>query len=123
MHSDRGCVRIDVTLSPSAVLPEFVRKQTKEEGFVICGYIRDLWEFAKEDKHRVAFSLKMGLAMIIVSLLVLISQPYEVFGANIVYSILTVPVMFEYTVGSYVTYQQVNIIDVCSFPHYSTINR
>jgi Aluminium activated malate transporter len=99
MNSERGCIRIDVTLSPSSVLPEFVRKPRKEEQFTVCGWIRDLWEFAKEDKHRVAFPLKVGLAMIIVSLLILISQPYEVFGANIIYSILTVAVIFEHTVG------------------------
>ncbi|KAF3340071.1 aluminum-activated malate transporter 9-like protein [Carex littledalei] len=99
MHN-KHCIRIDVTLSPSTVLPEFVRKPRKKERFIICRYIRDLWQFAKEDKHGVAFSLKVGLAMIIVSLLILISQPYEVFGTNIIYAILTVAVMFEYTVGA-----------------------
>lgn len=102
MHN-KHCIRIDVTLSPSTVLPEFVRKPRNEERFIICRYIRDLWEFAKEDKHGVAFSLKVGLAMIIVSLLILISQPYEVFGTNIIYAILTVVVMFEYTVGLYIS--------------------
>ncbi|KAJ3684948.1 hypothetical protein LUZ61_014112 [Rhynchospora tenuis] len=100
MYSGKGSVRIDVILSPSAVVPEFIHKPRKKDHFVISTYFRDFWEFVKEDKHRVAFSLKAGLAVMIVSLLLLISQPYEVFSANIIYAVLTVIVMFEYTVGA-----------------------
>ncbi|GAB2220891.1 hypothetical protein Droror1_Dr00012049 [Drosera rotundifolia] len=55
--------------------------------------------FCKEDVNRVIFSLKVGLAVFLVALLILIQAPYEVFGANIIWSIITVAVMFEYTVG------------------------
>lgn len=62
-------------------------------------FIYKIWEFAKEDINRVTFSLKVGLAVLLVSLLILIQAPYQVFGTTIVWAILTVAIMFEYTVG------------------------
>ncbi|XP_042374477.1 aluminum-activated malate transporter 9-like isoform X2 [Zingiber officinale] len=60
----------------------------------------EVLEFAREDTNRVTFSLKVGLACLLVSLLILIQKPYQVFGTNIIWSILTVAIMFEYTVGA-----------------------
>lgn len=62
-------------------------------------WIWDVLEFAMEDTNRVAFSLKVGFACLLVSLLILIRHPYEVFGTNIVWALITVAIMFEYTVG------------------------
>ncbi|XP_024987074.1 aluminum-activated malate transporter 9-like [Cynara cardunculus var. scolymus] len=59
-----------------------------------------IWEFAKEDTSRVTFPLKVGLAVLLVSLLILFEAPYQVFGTSIIWSILTVAIMFEYTVGA-----------------------
>ncbi|CAI9288981.1 unnamed protein product [Lactuca saligna] len=59
-----------------------------------------IWEFAKEDTNRVTFSLKVGLAVLLVSLLILLQAPYQVFSTSIIWSILTVAIMFEYTVGA-----------------------
>ncbi|KAL7594636.1 aluminum-activated malate transporter 9 isoform X1 [Lactuca sativa] len=59
-----------------------------------------IWEFAKEDINRVTFSLKVGLAVLLVSLLILFQAPYQVFSTSIIWSILTVAIMFEYTVGA-----------------------
>ncbi|KAL8138890.1 hypothetical protein V2J09_004891 [Rumex salicifolius] len=55
--------------------------------------------FGKEDKNRVIFAFKVGLAVLLVSLLTLIRAAYDVFGNDIIWSILTVAIMFEYTVG------------------------
>ncbi|KAK9072955.1 hypothetical protein SSX86_009391 [Deinandra increscens subsp. villosa] len=63
-------------------------------------YVYKIWEFAKEDINRVTFSLKVGLAVLLVSLLILIQAPYQVFGTTIIWSLLTVAIMFEYTVGA-----------------------
>ncbi|XP_021912167.1 aluminum-activated malate transporter 9-like [Carica papaya] len=63
-------------------------------------WIWRVWEFAKEDSNRLKFSFKVGLAVLLVSLLILFRAPYQVFGTNIIWSILTVAIMFEYTVGS-----------------------
>jgi len=58
-----------------------------------------LWEFCKEDPSRVTFSLKVGIAITLSSLLVLLRKPYDAFGSSAVWVIITVAVMFEHTVG------------------------
>ena len=63
------------------------------------GWIMEVWKFCKEDTNRIIFALKVGLAVLLVSLLILIRAPYHVFGSNIIWSILTVAIMFDYTVG------------------------
>lgn len=66
----------------------------------IQGFFKNLWEFCKEDPSRVTFSLKVGLAVTVCSLLMLVRKPYDAFGSNAVWSIMTVAVVFEYTVGA-----------------------
>ncbi|XP_042004203.1 aluminum-activated malate transporter 9-like isoform X2 [Salvia splendens] len=70
------------------------------EKYSCKSFILEVWEFCKEDTNRVTFSLKVGLAVLLVSLLILCRAPYQVFGASIIWSILTVAIMFEYTVGA-----------------------
>ncbi|OWM72107.1 hypothetical protein CDL15_Pgr017990 [Punica granatum] len=69
-------------------------------------WVRSVWEFGKEDPNRVIFSLKVGLAVLLVSLLILVRAPYEIFGVNIIWSILTVAIMFEYTVGTVTSFMK-----------------
>lgn len=59
-----------------------------------------LWEFCKEDPSRVTFPLKVGVAITLSSLLVLFRKPYDAFGTNAVWVIITVAVVFERTVGA-----------------------
>ena len=58
-----------------------------------------LWEFCKEDPSRVTFSLKVGIAITLSSLLFLLRKPYDAFGSNATWVIITVAVVFEHTVG------------------------
>eukprot|EP01018_Ginkgo_biloba_P021424 Gb_00649 [translate_table: standard] len=67
---------------------------------ILSFFTVNVWEFCKEDPSRVTFSLKVGLAVVLVSLLILIREPYDVFGSNVIWAILTVAVVFEYTVGA-----------------------
>lgn len=60
---------------------------------------QSVWDFCKEDRSRVIFPLKVGLAVLLVSSLILFEAPYQVFGANIILAILTAVLVFEYTVG------------------------
>ncbi|KAF8412169.1 hypothetical protein HHK36_000127 [Tetracentron sinense] len=76
------------------------RKKPRNGSFSSEGWIGNVWDFCKEDSNRVIFSLKAGLAVLLVSLLILIQAPYEVFRDNIIWSIITVAIMFEYTVGA-----------------------
>ncbi|GKV23207.1 hypothetical protein SLEP1_g32964 [Rubroshorea leprosula] len=75
-------------------------KKSALEGFSCNTWIWNVWHFCKEDSNRVTFSFKMGLSVLLVSLLSLLRAPYEVFGTNIIWSILTAVIMFEYTVGA-----------------------
>lgn len=95
MNGKKGSIEIDM---PSASKKS--GGHGRGEVLISCkDWIRSVWQFAKEDTNRVTFSLKVGLAVLLVSLLILFRAPYEVFGTNIIWSILTVAIMFEYTVG------------------------
>lgn len=95
-----GCVEINI---PSSATKTKQLKSGKNScngwDFSCRAWLQKVWEFAKEDTDRVAFSFKVGLAVLLVSLLILFRAPYEVFGTDIIWSILTVAVTFEYTVG------------------------
>ncbi|GFP86667.1 aluminum-activated malate transporter 9 [Phtheirospermum japonicum] len=81
-------------------MPPIRKKANKKYDNKISISCKRVWEFCKEDSNRVIFSFKVGLAVLLVSLLILCQAPYRVFGANIIWSILTAAVMFEYTVGA-----------------------
>lgn len=99
MNGKKGSFEINIPSAPKAKQPGMGKKS--DEGSFSCRRcIWDFWDFYKEDSSRVIFSLKVGLAVLLVSLLILFRAPYEVFGNNIIWSILTVAIMFEYTVGA-----------------------
>ncbi|KAH9775280.1 hypothetical protein KPL71_006363 [Citrus sinensis] len=104
MNGKKGSVEINI---PSAGTTKIKVQQPgsgKSSGgdgdFSIKAWVWKVWEFAREDSNRVKFSFKVGLAVLLVSLLILFRAPYEIFGTNIIWSILTVAVTFEYTVGA-----------------------
>ncbi|XWS48862.1 hypothetical protein CRYUN_Cryun13aG0112900 [Craigia yunnanensis] len=99
MNGKMGSVEINIPPATKAKQPE-VSKKSDFQGFSCKAWIWNVWEFCKEDSNRVAFSFKVGLAVLLVSLLILLRGPYEIFGTNIIWSILTVAIMFEYTVGA-----------------------
>lgn len=92
----KGSLEVDVGLPPPAKNTGGGSTSTNASPSKL---IWDVMEFAMEDTNRVTFSLKVGFACLIVSLLILIRHPYEVFGTNIVWALITVAIMFEYTVG------------------------
>ncbi|KAK3001808.1 hypothetical protein RJ639_021850 [Escallonia herrerae] len=98
MNGKKGSVEINIPSINKGKLPENMKKP-RDVRFSCQDWIRTVWEFCKEDSNRVIFSLKVGLAVLLVSLLILFRAPYNVFGTNIIWSILTVAIMFEYTVG------------------------
>ncbi|GAA0159443.1 transporter [Lithospermum erythrorhizon] len=104
MNGKKGRLEIDI---PSIVTKmkqpkneEDNTSTTTEDKSSLREWILSVWEFAFEDVNRIFFSLKVGLAVLLVSLLILIRASYQLFGTDIVWSILTVAVMFEYTVGA-----------------------
>ncbi|KAI3792580.1 hypothetical protein L2E82_06463 [Cichorium intybus] len=92
MNGKEGSFRIKISSNDKDKPPE-TRNKLKV-------WVHNIWEFAKEDINRVTFSLKVGLAVLLVSLLILFQAPYQVFSTSIIWSILTVAIMFEYTVGA-----------------------
>ncbi|XP_043711967.1 aluminum-activated malate transporter 9-like [Telopea speciosissima] len=103
MNGKKGSsIKIDICPASSKVkLPETTEKKSAGVvGFYSKEWMKSVWEFCKEDPNRVTFSLKVGLAVLLVSLLILFQAPYHVFGTSIIWSILTVAIMFEYTVGA-----------------------
>lgn len=102
MNGKKGSIEINIPAITKVKMPEIGKKSGEEMGFLsVKDGIRSVWEFCKEDTNRVVFAFKVGLAVLLVSLLILFRAPYEVFGASIIWSILTVAIMFEYTVGMY----------------------
>ncbi|CAI9772668.1 unnamed protein product [Fraxinus pennsylvanica] len=95
MSGKKGSIEINI---PSK--QQETKNKSSKPSFSCREQILSVWKFAKEDINRVLFSLKMGFAVLLVSLLILCQAPYQVFGINIVWAILTVAIMSEYTVGA-----------------------
>ncbi|KAJ1386057.1 Aluminum-activated malate transporter [Sesbania bispinosa] len=107
MNEKLECIQINIPTS-TTTKPELPETGTKSEASctISCkGWLQIqsvLWDFCKEDSSRVIFPLKVGLAVLLVTLLILFQAPYQVFGIgpNIVWAILTAVLVFEYTVGA-----------------------
>lgn len=56
-------------------------------------------KLAKDDPRRVVHSLKVGLALNLVSLLYYLRPLYDNFGVSAVWAVMTVVVVLEYSVG------------------------
>ncbi|KAF3783513.1 Aluminum-activated malate transporter 9 [Nymphaea thermarum] len=102
MNGKKGSVEIDILhVGPTKVaLPDSAGKSFGDGATPCLDLARKVYDFCKEDVNRLIFSLKVGLAVLLVSLLILVRAPYEVFGSSIIWAILTVAIMFEYTVGA-----------------------
>lgn len=53
----------------------------------------------KYDKRKVLHSIKVGIALVLVSLLFLLDPMYDEVGDNAMWAIMTVVVIFEFTAG------------------------
>lgn len=60
-------------------------------------------KLGRDDPRRVIHSLKVGLALTIVSLLYYWRPLYDGFGIAAIWAVLTVVVIFEFTVGNSLT--------------------
>lgn len=58
-------------------------------------------KLAKDDPRRIVHSLKVGLAITLVSLFYYFEPLYDGLGASAMWAILTVVVVFEFSVGKY----------------------
>ncbi|RDX70476.1 Aluminum-activated malate transporter 12, partial [Mucuna pruriens] len=61
---------------------------------------RATWKVGKEDPRRVVHSLKVGMALTLVSLLYLMEPLFKGIGKNAMWAVMTVVVVMEFTVGA-----------------------
>lgn len=71
-----------------------------------CSYVPQVavkaYQIGRSDPRKIIFALKMGLALSIVSLLIFFKQPLSYIGQNSIWAILTVVVVFEFSIGRYI---------------------
>ncbi|XP_010265178.1 PREDICTED: aluminum-activated malate transporter 9 [Nelumbo nucifera] len=59
-----------------------------------------LWEFGRSDPRKAIFAAKGGLALVLITLLIFYREPFKDLGTYSVWAIMTVVVVFEFSVGS-----------------------
>lgn len=63
--------------------------------------VKNVQKLGKDDPRRIIHSLKVGLALTLVSMLYYVRPLYNSFGVSGMWAILTVVVVFEFTVGKF----------------------
>lgn len=77
-----------------------IREKSKNSWFELLDFARKALEMGRSDPRKVIFAIKMGLALSIVSLLIFWKKSYEDFAQYSIWAILTVIVMFEFSIGA-----------------------
>ncbi|KAL2551041.1 Aluminum-activated malate transporter 10 [Forsythia ovata] len=70
--------------------------------FIKCLMVRILekvWNMGTDDHRKVIHCIKVGISLSVVSLFYYIRPLYDGVGGNAMWAVLTVVVVFEYTVG------------------------
>lgn len=67
----------------------------------VVEFPRKLKKLGQDDPRRIVHSLKVGLAVLLVSLLYYFQPLYDELGATAMWAVLTVVVVFEFSVGMF----------------------
>ena len=59
------------------------------------------WQMGMLDPRKIIFSAKMGLALMLISLLIFWKEPIKELSEHSVWAILTVVVVFEFSIGNF----------------------
>ncbi|XP_057480547.1 aluminum-activated malate transporter 9-like isoform X1 [Actinidia eriantha] len=77
-----------------------VRRKISESWQKLREIAAQAWEMGRDDPRTIVFSAKMGLALMLISLLIFLKEPVKDLGAHSVWAILTVVVVFEFSIGA-----------------------
>lgn len=104
---DSTHVTISISHLESQVEPKPPSKEEKKEpkalSFVhnIVSHTREKITSNKQDVRKLIHSAKVGIALVLVSLLYLLDPLYDQVGDNAMWAIMTVVVIFEFYAGNY----------------------
>ena len=76
-----------------------VREKIKNCWISLQDFSGKAWEMGRSDPRKIIFGIKMGLALSIVTLLIFWRETYHDIGQYSIWAILTVIVMFEFSIG------------------------
>ncbi|KAF5733995.1 hypothetical protein HS088_TW16G00436 [Tripterygium wilfordii] len=79
-------------------------RSIREKVTSFCRSFQDVaynaWKMGVSDPRKVVFSAKMGLALVLISLLIFLKEPFKGLSRYSVWAILTVVVVFEFSIGA-----------------------
>lgn len=99
--------RIRVTNDSSEVLVPESKLWVRLKGMMVNlamkvhGFFKKAWDLGADDPRKVMHCLKVGIALSVVSILYYMRPLNEGVGGNALWAVMTVVVVFEYTVGRY----------------------
>lgn len=69
-------------------------------GESLASFASTIWNSVRSDPPKAIHAFKMGLALVLAFLLVLLEAPYEALGSHAIWAIMTVIVVFEFSIGA-----------------------
>ncbi|GLJ39486.1 hypothetical protein SUGI_0806620 [Cryptomeria japonica] len=84
----------------SQLLETPARKMWRKLSQLLETPVRKMWKFGKDDPRRVIHAIKVGLALSLVSLFYLMEPLFDQVGDNVIWAVMTVVVVFEFTAGA-----------------------
>lgn len=94
---------IGVAASVAATLMDVLKKRTRVYMETTKRFLgltsREIWKVGQDDPRRTIHSLKVGLSLALVSLLYLLEPLFKGVGENVIWAVMTVVVVLEFTAG------------------------
>lgn len=70
----------------------------------VSGFAKRVWKLGADDPRKVIHCMKVGLALVLVSIFYYARPLYDGVGGTAMWAIMTVVVIFEFTVGKYISF-------------------